>query len=271
MGWHSRIIEGGVTVTSRKRWDQVYTRENPFRLPQSLMRTLKRCTRAIGCRYPDTVKYLWIHLSSEPFVPQQLRRDDSEHRELSLEDWLNVIDESAALGAENLIISVGTPLSQKPMVYELAQWAQATYGMVVGLYVCGARITPEDLPDLTSLDLEKTRLFVDSSEMEHCGYLRDAGLQICEADGLHPGEVSPPCHLPETMTCVGAEGTLYTCGLVLGQDHYRLGDVLRKRLDGVMTDENLPHMIPGGISEGPRRCNACPPLMERRMRGLSGH
>lgn len=234
------------------------------------MRTLKRCASSVGCKTPETVKYLWIHLSSEPFVPQQLRGQMTQ-RDLSLEEWLNVIDESAALGADYLIISVGTPLSEKPMVYDLARWAQTTYGMTVGLYVCGARISEADVERLLTLDQEKTRLFIDSADMKHCDHVRAAGLKICEADGLHPGEVSPPCHLPETMTCVGAEGTLYTCGLVLGHDHYKLGDVLLKRIDGVMTDESLPHMIPGGISDGPRRCNACPPLMERRMRGLSGH
>jgi len=58
----------------------------------------------------------------------------------------------------------------------------------------------------------------------------------------------------------------------LGNERFRLGDVNRKRLDGVMADESLPHNTPEGAApDMPRRCNACPPLMEQRMRGRSGH
>lgn len=263
-------------MTSRKRWQHIYSDENPFRLPQSIVRTLKKFAKAFGGREPETVKYLWIHVADDVFVPQQYRNgngSEREGRDLSTEEWLNVIDEAASLGAESLIVSVGAPLSERPEVWTICQWAQATHGMVVGVYVCDAGIGEEDVRQLCRLDKEKTRLFVDSDCLDRLRYVDEQyGVQLCIADGLMPGEPAIACRLPETMTCVGSRGTLYTCGLVLGNERFRLGDVNRKRLDGVMADESLPHNIPEGAApDMPRRCNACPPLMEQRMRGRSGH
>lgn len=259
-------------MTSRKRWERIYTLENPFRLPQSLIRTLKKCARNFGNNHkPETVRYLWLHFSDDGFVPPQALNDDT-HRKLDVDDWLNIIDESASLGAQTLIVSVSCPLSEKPEIWTVCRWAQSVHGMIVGLYTCGLDLSEEDQNRLAELEREKTRLFVDSEHLDRMRPIESrCGVSLCIADGLRPGEASPPCQLPETMTCVRSNGQLYTCGLVLGNERYHLGDVIRERLDRLMRDDSLPHHIPGGILDAPRRCNACPPLMERRMRGLSGH
>ncbi len=270
-GGRKERSEGGKTVTSRKRWDQIYTIGNPFRLPQNLIRSLRKCLRCSEIPQPDMIRYLWIHVADDGFVPQQVRSERENH-EMTVEDWLNVVDESAALGAEHVIISVGAPLAERPEVWEICRWAQSSHGMLVGIYVFGAEITREDIERLARFNREKTRLFVDSDRLDGLRYAEEEyGITLCVADGLAPGEPSPECHLPETMTCVGSNGTLYTCGLVLGHERFRLGEVKRERIDGVMSDGQLPHVIPEGVSSAPRRCHACPPLMERRMRGLRGH
>jgi len=58
---------------------------------------------------------------------------------------------------------------------------------------------------------------------------------------------------------------MYTCGLVLGHDAYRLGNFFERKLETVMTDDSLPHVIPEGVSKAHHQCNGCPPLMVRRM------
>lgn len=261
-------------MTSRKRWQQIYAQENPFRLPQSLVRTLRKCAKAFCSIEPETVKYLWVHIADDVFVPQQYRNGhDPQAQELTTEEWLNVIDEAASLGAETVIVSVGVPIAEKPYVWDICEWAQTVHGMTVGLYVYGANLTEDDVRRLARLDRGKTRLFVDSADLDRLRYADEQfGVQLCIADGLMPDEPAHTCHLPQSMTCVGSRGALYTCGLVLGDQRFHMGDINRKRLDGVMTDANLPHHIPeGSAPDTPRRCNACPPLMEQRMRGTRTH
>lgn len=226
-------------------------------------------------REPETVKYLWIHIADDAFVPQQYRNGQGKNgRDLSNEEWLNVIDEAASLGAESLIVCVGCCPSEKPEVWSICEWAQTTHGMTVGIYVNEGNLGESDIHRLTQLDRERTRLFVDSHDLDRFRHLDEQhGIQLCIADGLLPGEPSPQtCRLPENMTCVGSGGTLYTCGLVLGNQRYCMGDVNRERLDNVMSDESLPHTVPGEtMPENTHRCKACPPLMEQRLRGHFEH
>jgi radical SAM protein with 4Fe4S-binding SPASM domain len=229
--------------------------------------------KTCGSTEPETVQFLWIHIVNEPFIPQQYRNGNSSGSDLSAEEWLNVVDEAAALGAESCIISVGAPLAERPEVWAICEWAQTVHDMRVGVYVYGAAVTEVDVRRLAQFNKEKTRLFVDSEDLERLRYADEQyGVQLCIADGLAPDEPATACHLPENMTCVCSKGALYTCGLVLGNERFRMGHVNRERLDGVMANEDLPHHIPEGAApELPRRCNGCPPLMERRMRGQHGH
>jgi hypothetical protein len=234
---------------------------------------LKRCTRTLGSREPETIQYLWVHLADEVFIPPQFRNGSASEKDLSLEEWYNVIDEAASLGAESVILSIGAPLAQKPEVWPICEWAQNVHDMRVGIYVSNGQITEDDVRRMAQLNKDKTRLFVDSTDLDRLRYADEQyGIQLCIADGFGPDEPQTECHLPESMSCVCSKGKLYTCGLVLGNQRFHMGHINRKRLDGVMTDESLPHSIPeGAVPASPNRCNACPPLMERRMRGMRGH
>ena len=81
-----------VAVGSRKRWQRTYSDGNPFELPQSITKRIRTCAEdAAGA--PQTVDYLWVYVGSAEGEPKSGSR-------LQLEEWLSVIDEAAALGAE---------------------------------------------------------------------------------------------------------------------------------------------------------------------------
>jgi radical SAM protein with 4Fe4S-binding SPASM domain len=184
---------------------------------------------------------------------------------MDTDEWLGVIDEAAGLGAETLIITLPCSVSQRSDLLEVCQWAQSAHGMTVGIHLSQCCLSRDDIAHLSQLDRERLLLFVDSDCMEGLEFARDMGMRIFEADGIDDGAVQPACSLPESMACVGAEGKLYTCGLVLGDTDYFLGHIFERKLDNIMCDKSLPHEVPEGLKAGTRRCNGCPPLMAKRI------
>lgn len=217
----------------------------------------------------EPIHYLWLHVCGEGLSGGG---DKQGKTGLSLDEWLNVVDEAAALGARSVIVSAGEQLDTHAEIWNICQWAQDVHGMSVGVYVYGKGLplSPNDLRALEGLDAGKTRLFVDGADLGEVQAVVDMGVPVYNADAIQSADERRPCQLPHSMTCVGSEGNLYTCGLVLGEENYRLGNVCEKRLDLIMSDRSLPHEIPQGIHREPRRCNACPPLMERLLRGEAG-
>lgn len=247
-------------MSTRKRWRSIYTEENPFALPQAVLRGVNQCCkRAQKTGNNEKVEYLWVHLPGSPGGA-----NDGSKPPLSLDEWLCVIDESASIGAKMLIISVGAPLHQLPQLLPICDWAQNGHGMTVGIHAY-VRLQEQDEDVLGRLDAARTRVFADSDVIESAQFVERIGIPLYCADGFDDSIVSPKCDLPSTMTCVGHEGTLYTCGLVLGQEQYSLGNFFEHKLSHVMDDESLPHGIPEGISHAKHRCNGCPPLMAQRM------
>ncbi len=247
-------------MSSRKRWQNIYADENPFTLPQTVANALTRCCKdqtGGGC---EGVKYLWIHLpgNSETAIPV------SETKALSPEEWLCVIDEAASVGVKSMIVSVGSPLRQVPQLLQLCAWAQNTHEMIVGIHAYVA-LQPADIEVLRKLDARKTRVFADGEHVETMRFVEQAGILLHCADGLHDYEEQPHCDLPSTMACIGSEGTMYTCGLVLGQEQFSLGHVFNRTLSNIIKDATLPHTIPAGASSSTHRCNGCPPLMAKKM------
>ncbi|MBI4560223.1 MAG: hypothetical protein HY706_21740 [Candidatus Hydrogenedentes bacterium] len=253
-------------MKTKKRWEAIYPKENPFKLPQAIAKGLKECVRSREHeqgKAGEPVKYLWIYIGDDGSAPQ------GETGTMSVEDWLNVLDESATLGVNTVIIEVRSDLSQNQGIWRICHWAQETHGMSVGLHIFGDRLAEDAVSEIRQLDLEKTRVYVDREYEDAFRYLEPLGIRLQVADSSDHTKQQHTCHLPESMTCVGTEGALYTCGLVLGNENYRLGNVFEVRLDDVMKDESLPHIIPEGIDRDKRRCDACPPLMEERLQGKS--
>jgi radical SAM protein with 4Fe4S-binding SPASM domain len=208
-----------------------------------------------------SLKYLWIYVTHAGI---EQRSEGGEV--LSAEDWLSVIDESAAHGARYVIISLGAPLSEHPEVLEICRWAQEAQQMSVGIHLFDATLTREEAERLAELDTDRTWLFMEADVREQLPAVDDLQLNIYDATGQDQEVVAPECHLPEEMTCVGANGSMYTCGLVLGDRNYGFGNFFNRRLNDVMKDESLPHHIPEGLPKSHHKCNGCPPLMVQRMK-----
>jgi radical SAM protein with 4Fe4S-binding SPASM domain len=207
------------------------------------------------------MRYVWIHLPCGECPP-----DSADDRpKLSLDEWLDIVDEAAANGARSLIISIGNCLARQPFLLDVCRWAQSTHGMLVGIHAYEA-LDPADAAVLRNLEVDRTRIFVDSEHIESARFAERMGFKVYCADSLEESSVSAKCELPSTMTCVGSDGNLYTCGLVLGQEQFRLAHFFERQLRAVHEDETLPHTIPEGVPAEKHRCNGCPPLMAQKVR-----
>ncbi len=242
-----------------------------FKLPRSIMQVLRKCAEKQGCKGggsgTETLKYLWMNISSqaEP-VSGKPRRGAREA--LSPEDWLNVVDEAASLGVKCIVIRVGASLEVHPELWAICSWAQRTYGIDVGIHTCAKKLKKSEVEELKRLELCRTWLFVDDSSLKGFETVKEAGICVLAARVDHE-EHSPPCDMSEEMVFVGPEGVLYTCGLVSDDDHFRMGHVSEKLIEDFVKDPALPHTVPEWAPHPENGCNACPPIMARRMVGAS--
>lgn len=247
-------------MTSRKRWQNIYTEENPFALPQAVAGALTRCCKGRSGESCDGVKYLWIHFPGE----NEQAAAGTDQKPLSTDEWMCVLDEAASIGVRSIIVSVGSSLQRVAQLVPVCQWAQNAHDMTVGIHAYVA-LDPSDSESLKQLNIAKTRVFADGEHIESARFVEQLGIPLCCADGLEDSEEQPDCDLPSTMTCVGPEGTMYTCGLVLGQEQFSLGHIFGRKLSNIVNDNSLPHAIPAGASKSTHRCNGCPPLMAKKM------
>ncbi len=253
-----------VAVNTKNNWREIYESSNPLKLPKAIRRQLRP---GVAPQIPEGVKHLWIVISREGV---QLGKQFAEGGAMNEEAWLNLIDEAAGIGVNSIVVSVGTELSSRPEVWAICQWAQETYDMLVGLHLTVPNVTPADEEHLRKLKPENTFVFAHSSVAGNFRHLQNVGIRVFEADGLEDGAEQGLCTLPGEMVCVGGEGTMYTCGLVVEEKEFEMGDVRGDRVDKALADENLPHRVPAGHSNATHRCDGCPPLLERRMRRAAG-
>jgi hypothetical protein len=233
-------------------------------LPKAIHQELR--THARGAKGEcEEVRHLWIVLSKEGVSTNHGSCEDMDD-----EMWLNLVDESAGLGVSSILISVGADLSDRPELWKICQWGQQTHDMLVGLHLT-TDLDAEALAPIRELDAEKSFLFVHSGRIERYRPIaKELGVRVFESDGLQDGIEQRHCTLPSQMACVGGVGKLYTCGLVINNDEYELGDVRGDRFDRALSNEDLPHSVPAGTSKESHRCDGCPPLMEDRMRKATG-
>jgi radical SAM protein with 4Fe4S-binding SPASM domain len=255
-------------VSSRKRWQEIYQEENPFALPQAIMRGLEECGKEepVPEAAQAKVEYLWMHLPGEVDVNGCQLPPQERQNPLALDEWLDIIDESASCGVRTLIVSIGRPISEHPHLITIGDWAQVSHDMMVGVHLYGRPLCDNDAQMLAKLDLSKTRLFIDEEFLYSAKIAEDLGIRVHNAEGINDSERSPACELPSTMTCVGATGNMYTCGLVLGKEQFRFGHFFERKLSSVMKDATLPHSIPEELTNTKHRCNGCPPLMAKKLR-----
>lgn len=242
-------------------WTKLLEGVDPFQLPRRLSRRLSECVEnqdAVEGR--PTIRYLWIFVTEEGLD----RNRDLNGPGLDVERWLNVIDESASLGAEWLVIFAGASLNGCPEIWRLCQWAQEIHDMRVGLHVAAADLSDTEIDSLSALKPGRTCLMADDHVIESLRHLEQKGVCLCGANVRSEQRMSP-CPNPQDITCVGIDGTLFTCGLVLGDEQFRLGNVLEQRLDDVMSDAGLPHIVPETVAYSAHGCDGCPPHMAQRV------
>lgn len=249
-------------MKSKTYWEKAVSGKGPFNVPKRLSHGLAAVARKFAQSAPpkQAIKYIWIYVTEEGLQ----RRAAESDAALRLDDWLNVVDESASLGAEWMVIYAGACLERCPEVWHICHWAQDEHGLRVGIHVDTPELCEGDIGRLLQLDRDKTYLIVESRLLDAYRPLEERGLRVCAAD-VRPEERLSPCPNPEAIACVGIDGRLFTCGLVLGDKDFHLGNVLEHGLARVMADASLPHSVPESVAYHDHGCDGCPPHMAKRV------
>lgn len=253
------------TMKSKNYWEKDGGEGNPFDLLKRIDAGIENCKRSLseaeGCS--GGLKYVWIYVTDEGIRPGGM--PTTTGKQLELDEWLNVIDESASLGAEWMILYVGTSLSAFPGIWKMCDWAQRTHGLSVGLHLVNNCLSEDDFERLGQLEANKTVILANRDEVASLSFLEQQGIRVCDAN-IGEADRPTPCAQPEGMACVGPDGSLFSCGLVMGEDSYALGDSRGRNLEDVMHDEALPHAIDDQANHREHGCDACPPLIAERLR-----
>lgn len=207
--------------------------------------------------------YLWVFVTEAGIAQSDEKPARSEP--LNLEEWLNVIDEAASLGVNWFVVSLKSGnLAQHPEIWSICQWAQDVHNMTVGLQTNAPKLLPEETEAIKQLDPEKTRVMLCDAAHKKADELKTLGYRLCVPNDDHHENAEEVCTRPKKMVFVNAYGELYTCGLVDGQEEYKLGSVLQDPLYKVLNDPNLPHTVHNSaVKHKAHGCDGCPPLMIR--------
>ncbi len=253
-------------MKSKFYWKKRSTEAHPFDLPQKISESLEGCRKHADSDSGSkpAIRYIWIHLTHEGLRHGQPAQEST----LNLEDWLNVIDESASLGAEWIVIYVGSSLNQAPIVWDLCKWAQETHHLNVGLHLTCDCLTDEDIDRLSMLDRQKTYLVADGNCSHALSVFEARGVNVRKSD-LHLRDKFTRCSKPADIACVSADGQMFSCGLVLGETEFALGPVQERRMSDVLGDTGLPHAIEDALRFPTRGCEGCPPYVAEQVTGMA--
>ena len=230
-----------------------------FKLAKTFKRKVKECSRDSESGNADQVVFLWICVTSAGLKPG-LHGNAGNEQPLSPEQWLNVVDEAASLGANWLVLSLTDPLSKCPHIWEICAWAQRAHDMMVGLHLKDAQLKRGDLTAAKKINPDKTRLLVRADDFDSVQWVEKEGIRIWTANPQANGE-RPHCQGPRRMIFVNASGVLYTCGLVEGNNAYRMGHVFDGALKRVISDPELPHHVHEDLHIVTPGCDGCPSLI----------
>jgi radical SAM protein with 4Fe4S-binding SPASM domain len=230
-----------------------------FALPKDFRNALNNCrAKAEDQGTAKDVAYLWIAVS--PAGVGRTGHEDSDAAVLTLQDWLNVVDEAASLGANWVVLTLTTTLSQFSDIWEICRWAQDTHGMMVGIHLGVDEISEKDTQQILSMNLAKLRLLVRRESLEKLAFIEKHGVTLWTANP-QPDGVKPNCQGPTRMIYVNAEGNLYTCGLVEGKSDYLMGSVLHDRLNHVIKSDSVRHCVEEDLHRVAPGCDGCPALI----------
>lgn len=233
---------------------------DPFAFAKDAHLKLKNCCN--GTAHVEQVEYLWIYAREHGLgkcpPPAGATPPGREH-------WLNVVDEVASLGAQWLVVSVeSTTLDAIPELLPICQWAQDAHGMSVVIHTNAMGITSAEVDLLKELNQDLLRLFV--AQDNHAAFMH------LEAEGIRvrigqPDKVGAHgCAMPKSMVFVNGMGELYTCGMVEGDQRYRMGNIYERKFGDVVVDPALPHAVPPEERHKSHGCDGCPPLLADRLK-----
>jgi radical SAM protein with 4Fe4S-binding SPASM domain len=237
-----------------------------FKLPRSIVQVLRECAKKHGggvAAASETLKYLWVSIAGDPRKNNGHKRKETQCP-LSNDEWLSVVDEAASLGVKYIIICTGEFLEDHSALWSICKWAQQSYKIDIGIHTCAKKLKKSVIGEMQKLDARRTCLFVNDAESPTFEPLREFGISVLKAHVDHE-EQSPPCDMSEQMIFVSPEGILYTCGLVSDEEQFRLGHVADKPIEEYVKDPSLPHTIPEWAPHRENGCDACPPIMVKRM------
>lgn len=235
--------------------------EDYFEIVKTLRQKLKDCS----CGSSDTVEgditYLWICVNSSGLEQGFGDKSGSGEKSLPMDQWLNIVDEAASLGANWLVLSLSDPLAACESVWPVSKWAQQAHGMAVGLHLKEDQsISEQDLGLIGQLEPEKTRVLMRCPTKETIEALKALGIAVWAANPQPEGE-KPKCQGPTRMIFVNESGIIYTCGLVKNRDDYRMGHVSDVRLRAIISDPDIPHGVKSDLHIVDQGCDGCPALL----------
>lgn len=232
-----------------------------FKLPRTIREELRVCAEHSTVKEPHAgnIRFLWMNIADRGTSPQL----ESVTR-MSADDWLNVVDEAASLGVCCVVICTGEALHGNPNLWTICDWAQRVHGIDVGIHARCAEVGPQEVEELKRLDSTRTWLFVNSEVYDRLSILERENIRVRIAD-VCSEDHEPPCDMPDSLVFVAPDGNLYTCGLVLGNDQYRLGHIMEKPLNDVIDDPSVHRFIPKTVPHRHNGCAGCPPILAKRM------
>lgn len=234
-------------------WNKSSMARDPFRASRSVRGEIAEAARRASTRFGgrEGVEYLWIHLARKECP------DDADQQPLELEAWLNIVDEAATLGTNWVVIYVGGDLDAYSDLWALSRWAQETHGMRVALHYTGQLLSPAHVDELNSLDASRTHLFVDQCCVD--AFRANASLRVgVVAASLPEHARQSNCTSPANIACVHTDGSMYCCGLVVGDGNFAMGDARSRPLVDVVHDEELPHAVKDTENYPLQGCDGCP-------------
>lgn len=231
-----------------------------FGFPKTLLMKIKKCSEMVESA-PKDIEYLWIRISKEIDSTGKEKRDCI----LNLDDWLNIIDEAVAAGANWLVLTIDVPLDQMQEIIEICKWAQDTYNIKVGLFLCRETITENEVQILSQLNKNLTQIFVKKKAFEQFKKIKDMGLFLGIADPQEYGD-KPNCEGASKLLYVDSEGSIYTCGLVAGKKSYKLGSIYDCKFHDIVKDPSLPHSVEEKIHKVDEGCDGCPSLLAKHLK-----
>lgn len=210
----------------------------------------------------DDVKFLWMYVTRRGINVSETNDKDSN---ISLDRWLNVIDEAAALGVCWLVITLQESFSSYPDMWEICDWAQQTHGMTVGIHTETEVITEAERVHLRNLDASRTRLFVPNDFLARFAHIEaEDGIRVRSSEP-ESTMASSACDKPGAMVFVNSEGILCTCGMVQDNSAYRMGRVDDVRFDQIARQSCAPKSVSPEHFHTEHGCDGCPPLLARHL------